>query len=170
MRSLAVLLASLVTIPACGGSHLLGPELIQRLTVFGGCADIVFYAVDGEDELMLTFRAEGVISEARAAGGAQESVMTFVLPAPATELILQQGTRISDATCDDVIENGGPQVGRSWTATAGTVTVSVRPDPIEETARADLLMEHVVLEGSGGHQVAFDRLVWTEILVGWYAG
>ena len=170
MRSSAVVLASLLTVPACGGSQLLGPELIASLSAFGGCGDIVFYAVDSNDEVMLTFHAEDVVGEARSAGEGQETVMTFVLPAPATQLILQQGTRISDATCDDLIENGGPQVSRSWTAIAGTATVSVRADPGEETARADLLLEHVVLEGSGGDRVTFDRLAWTDILVGWRAG
>ncbi|HUF50844.1 MAG TPA: hypothetical protein VMN60_08430 [Longimicrobiales bacterium] len=67
-----------------------------------------------DDELMLTFRAEGLVPEASAAG--QETVTIFDLSTAAAQLVLEQGTRVSDATCDDVIENGGPQVTRSRSA------------------------------------------------------
>lgn len=119
---------------------------------------------------MLTFSAEDVLRQVRAAGEDQETVITFALPAPATRLILQQGKRITGAICNDVLEEGGPRVSRSWTAIAGTATLRVRADPGQETARADLLLEDVVLEGSDGDRITFDRFAWEDIPVGWYAG
>lgn len=158
----------LVTVTGCGGIDVLGPNFTDELGTVGGCGDITFYAVDDDDELMLTFRAEGLVAAARAAG--QETVTVFDLSTSAAQLLLEQGTRVSDATCDDVIENGGPQVARTWEAVAGMATVTVRPEPGRENAVADLVLEDVVLESDGGRRVTFDRLEWLAIMVGWYPG
>jgi hypothetical protein len=160
--------AVLTTVAGCGSIDLLGPKFTDELSTIGGCGDITLYAVDDDDELMLTFRAEGPVAEARAAG--QETVTVLDLSTAAAHLVLERGKRVSDATCDDVIENGGPQVARSWAATAGTATVTIRPEPGRATATADLVLEDVVLQTVGGDRVTFDRLDWTSILVGWYAG
>lgn len=166
MRNL-VIAAALLSLLGCRGSDPIGPEFVERLSTFGGCGDVVFFAVDDNDRLMLTFRAEGVVEQASDAG--EETVTVFELPTTGTALVLEQGTAISDATCDDVIENGGPQVSRSWAATAGTATVTVGPGPNGQVASADLLLEDVVLE-SRGQQITMERLEWTEILVGWFPG
>lgn len=163
-----VFLASLVTVFGCGRSDPLGPSFVAELTIRGGCADVVFYAVDDDDELMLSFRAEGLVSEARSAGEG-EAVTIFEFPA-AAQLTLEQGTRVSDAMCDDVIENGGPKVSRTWTAVSGTATARVRPQGGEDAASADLLLEEVVFEGDEGESVTVGRLEWTDVRVGWYPG
>lgn len=162
-------LASLLALAACDGEGALGPDFDDRLVTRGGCGDLVFYAVDGADELMLSFLAEGLVSEADAAG--EETTTVFTLPHVAVELILEQGTRVSDAMCDDVIEEGGPEVHRAWRAASGTATVVVRPDAeaFQDAARADLLLEDVVFE-SGGATVALDRMEWLDVFVGWYPG
>lgn len=166
MRNL-VIAAALLSLVGCRGIGPVGPEFEERLSTFGGCGDVFFYAVDDDDRLMLSFRADGVVQQARDAG--EEVVAVFELPTAATDLVLEQGTAISDAMCDDVIENGGPQVGRRWEATAGTATVTVRPEPNGPGVRADLVLEDVVLE-SRRQQITMERLEWTDILVGWFAG
>lgn len=167
MRQFLVFMV-LATVAGCGRLDLLGPNFTDELGTVGGCGDIIFFAVDDDDELMLTFRAEGLVAGGRAAG--HETVTVFDLSAGVADLVLEQGTRVSDATCDDVIENSGPQVSRSWSATAGTATVTVRPEPGRETATADLVLEDVVLQTAGGRRVTFDRHEWMSISVGWYAG
>lgn len=160
-------LATAAVIVGCGGTDPVGPNFHRELSSLGGCGDVVFYAVDADDRLMLSFRADGLVGEARAPG--EPTVTTFQLPDPPAELILEQGTRVSDVMCDDVAENGGPQVQRTWTATAGSATVTVRLVPEPQNARADLLLEDVVLE-SDGDRVTLDRLEWTDTPVGWFPG
>lgn len=158
-----ILLASF----GCGADPL-GPIFEQRLTHFGGCADVIFYAVDADDEVMVTFRAQGLVASAQEGGTETETV--FQLPADGVDLILEQGSRISDATCDDVIRNGGPRVRRTWTAASGTATVRIRPDQGSSGGRGDLLLEGVVFTSDGEDAVALHRLEWLDVPVGWLPG
>ena len=77
------------------------------MTDIGGYADIQVYAVDDADEVMLGFLVAGQL---KAANEAEEAQTTdFELPSDGVTLIVEVGGRISDATCDDVVENGGPR-------------------------------------------------------------
>lgn len=165
MRML-VTTTSLLTLIACG-SDPLGPGFESGLIHRGGCGDVILYAVDADDELMLSFHLPGAVSAAAEAG--EETTTVLDLPDASVELVLEQGTRISDAMCDDVIEQGGPQVAFTWTATAGRATLRIRPD-VQGTARADLLLEDVVLESDGGATVRLQHLEWENVGVGWYPG
>jgi hypothetical protein len=172
MRTFTVLL-SMLAVAACEGDGLVGPNFERQLAFMGGCGDIVFYAVDDDDELMLTFVSEGLVQEARNAG--HEIRLAFQLRPSfgltRGDVYLAQGSRVSDVTCDDVAEQGGPQIRRTWTAIAGSATVTVRPLADQEGAMADLLLENVLLEPDGdGRQLRVDRMEWTDIFVGWYAG
>lgn len=158
--------ASLLALGACGTDPV-GPGFESDLSHRGGCADVIFYAVDADDELMLSFHLLGAASAALAAE--EETTTVRDLPDGSVELVLEQGTRVSDAMCDDVIEQGGPQVSRTWTATAGRATLRIRPDA-HGTARADLLLEDVVLEAAGGDTVGLARLEWEDVGVGWFPG
>jgi hypothetical protein len=160
--------ASVLTFGACSNEDPLGPGFEQSFAHLSGCADLVFFAVDSDDELMLSFVAEGLVAGARSAGAV--TVTLFSLPDAGATLKLEQGSRISDAMCDDVIENNGPQVSRTWTATAGTATVTVRPDATQESARADLLLQDVVFERGEGERVTLERLEWSDVSVGWFPG
>lgn len=162
-----LMLMSLAAVAVCGGDPL-GPNGTDSFSRLGGCADVIFYAVDANDGLMLLFRAEGLVSEAQAEGA--ETVTTFQLPAASAALSLQQGARISDAACDDVIEGAGPKVVRSWTGVSGRATVRMRPLEGQGGARADLILEDVLLEGAGEDDVSIARFEWTDISVGWYPG
>lgn len=161
------LLLFLLVISGCG-PDLLGPHFGQRLTHLSGCGDVIFFAVDADDEVMVTFAAEGLVAAARQAGTETPTVVAF--PSDDVELMVEQGSRISDATCDDVIEGSGPRVQRSWTAASGTATVRIRPVEASNGGRGDLLLENVVFTTGGGDDVTLERLEWVDVSVGWYPG
>lgn len=169
MRTLVpIVLASATVLTACGTDPL-GPDFEQRLTQQGGCGDVVFYAVDADDETMLTFQADGLVQEAR--DGAEQIVTNFDMSVSgAASLIVERGSRISDATCDDVIEGGGPQVERTWEAVEGRAIVTIRPGLTEFTSRGDLVLEDVVVEDSDGNRAVIERMEWTNVSVGWFPG
>jgi hypothetical protein len=162
----ALLLFLLVT-SGCG-PDLLGPHFGQRLTHLSGCGDVIFFAVDADDEVMMTFSADGLVAAARQAG--TETSTVFAFPSDDVELVLEQGLRISDATCDDVIEGAGPRVQRSWTAASGTATVRIGPVEASNGGRGDLLLENVVFSTGGGDDLTLERLEWVDVSVGWYPG
>lgn len=160
------LLIVLVTL-GCS-SNLLGPDFAERLTQLGGCADVIFFAVDPDDQVMVTFRMDGLVAAARDAG--TETSTEVVLPSDEVDLIVQRGSRISDATCDDVIENSGPRVQQSWTARAGTATVRIRPQEESSGARGDLVLEDVRFEADGAPTLTIEHLEWADVSVGWFPG
>lgn len=166
-RSMRALLLILLLTFACGPDPL-GPHLGERLTHFGGCADVIFFAVDSDDEVMVTFSSEGLVAAAREAG--TETSTVFELPSEGAELMVEQGTRISDAMCDDVIENFGPRVQRSWTAVSGTATVRIRPLEEWSGGHGDLVLENVVFTSGDAADITLERLEWLDVSVGWYPG
>lgn len=157
----------LLVTSACG-TDLLGPHFGESLDHFGGCADVTFFAVDDGDEIMVTFRADGLVTEALAAGVETSTVFDF--PSAEAELVVEQGSRVSDATCDDVIENDGPDVDRTWVAVSGQATVRIRPVAAFDSGRGDLLLEDVVFATDEGDQVTLERLEWLDVSVGWFPG
>jgi hypothetical protein len=162
-------LFALILIASFGcGPDPLGPSFGQRVTHFGACGDVIFFAVDADDEVMVTFRARGLVVSAQEGGTETETV--FQLPADGVDLIIEQGSRISDATCDDVIQNGGPRVERTWTAASGTATVRIRPNEGSSGGRGDLVLEHVVFTSDSEDDVGLERLEWLDVSVGWLPG
>jgi hypothetical protein len=150
------------------GTDPLGPGFVSQLTRFGGCVDVVFFAVDDADKVMVRFEAEGLVAAAYGAGTETSSVID--LPSAGVELTIRQGTQVSDATCDDVIENQGPVIDRTWVAQSGTATVTIRPLGNAEYARGDLRLQDVVFTSSGGGEVVLTELGWTDVFVGWLPG
>lgn len=166
---LACALVGLTGLLAACGSDPLGPDFEQRLTRQGGCADVIFFAVDADDEVMLSFRANGLVEEAR--DGGEQVVTNFDLSTSgAASLIVERGSRISDAMCDDVIENDGPRVDRTWEAVAGRAIVTIRPGLTDFSARGDLMLEDVVVEDEDGDRVVIERMEWADVSVGWFPG
>jgi hypothetical protein len=51
MRSHVTLASLLLTLVNCGGTGPLAPNFEDNLTRMGGCADVLFFAVDQSDEL-----------------------------------------------------------------------------------------------------------------------
>lgn len=163
-RPTLLLLLILGGMSACGADPL-GPDFETRLTEMGGCADIWFYAVDDADETLLTFSSHGLIE----AAAGDTITTTFQLPDDDVELMVETGSQISDAICDDVIENDGPQVDRTYRAVGGEAVVTVRPVD-EWGARGDLRLTDVVLRDSEGRTVVIEQLEWLDTFVGWLPG
>jgi len=166
MRTL--ILVPLLLLSVGCGSDLLAPQFAQRLTHFGACADVIFFAVDADDEIMLTFRTEGLVAAAREAG--VETTTVVELPSDDVDLVVEAGSRISDATCDDVIENSGPRVQRSWTAASGTATVRIRPLDDVSGGRGHLVLEDVVFTSDVADDASVTFLEWLDVSVGWFPG
>lgn len=165
-------LAATAALSACATSTPTGSELAEALESSGGCGDLVVYAVDADKTLLLDVQADGLVQAATEAG--EPTTTTFDLAtATGVRVILEQGSEIDDAICDDVIENDGPIVDRSWTATAGTLEVTVRPGPTDTASdpRSDVTLTDVVLTPDGrGETLSLPSMTWTDIPVGWFAG
>jgi len=155
-----LILISLLT--ACAPT--LEGDFAAELTNRGGCADVKFYAVDDDDSKMLSVWVEGLVEAATTAGETQTT--TYDLPDPDVELIVEVGSKVSDATCDDVIENGGPAVDATFAATDGKATITIVPGETTWDARGTLTLEDVTFEG-GGHIESFEI---ADTSVGWLAG
>lgn len=154
---------------ACGGGGPLLPELGADLTHFGGCGDVIMYAVDEQDRAMVTFQAQGLVEEARASEEDEVEVVLDLSTAVATAEI-EQGEGVSSTVCNDVIVPPGPRVDRVWTATAGSATLHIRPVSGSEGAFADLVLEGVVFSSDGAEDILVEEVVWTDVFVGWYPG
>ena len=153
---------------AVGCTPLLEDGFEAELTEVGGCGDVVFYAVDADDTTMLSVRVDGLIAAAQAEGDAVTT--SAELPDPRFVVTVEQGEKVSDAMCDDVIENGGPRVTRTWTATSGAATAVVWPGDSALDAEADLVLEGVEFDAGDGHAARLEALEWTGVQVGWFAG
>ncbi len=167
MRFASFFLLPLLGLTAC--TPTLEDGFGEDLTRRGGCADVMFYAVDEGDTILLSFYTQGVISAAYELG--EETTSTYLLPEETIDLKVEVGQRVSDAVCDDVIENGGPMVRETWTPVSGTATLTVRPGDTLEASRADLVLEGVVFEpAEGGDPVSLGDLEILDVGVGWFPG
>lgn len=166
-ESFALSAVAVLALTACS-SNLLGPDFEDRFAHRGGCGDVWFFAVDRDDEVLLTFSTPGVVAAATESG--EPTTTAFDLPDDDVILTVEVGSRISDAICDDVIENGGPRVDRTYRAVGGRATVTIRPGADVFFARGDLVLEGVTFRDDDGHLVLVERLEWTDIGVGWLAG
>ena len=165
-------LAPLLLLVGCSTGDLLGPNLAVNLTTVGGCADVILFGVDDRDQLMLKVTAPPMVAYAQVTG---EPVVAVYSLRPSfsvarVDVHVYQGSRVSDATCDDVIENGGPRVDRMWTAVKGSATLTARAEAGRSGATVDVLLEDVVLEAEDGEQHRLRRLEWHDIQVGWLPG
>lgn len=138
-------------------------DLAARLTRTGGCGDVVFFATDADDTLMLIAEAPELVTEAFAAG--QTRTTDYLIPDESFSLQVHRGARVSDATCDDVVEQGGPDIRDTWTAEAGSATITIVPGPTAEQSTGTLLIQDVIVD---------DALIATfeiaDVAVGWFAG
>jgi hypothetical protein len=162
MRSVSALLA----LVACDlGEPSVGEDIEESLTEIGGCADLYTYAVDADDEVILEVRFDAPLA---AAAGVDTS-LTYAIPDAAVEVTLSVGTRVSDVSCDDVAENGGPQIDEVWTAVSGDVALDI-VHQTDADPKADVALTNVVLESEDGEQVTIETFSWDDITVGWFAG
>jgi len=137
----------------------------------GGCADVVLYRWAPDDTLALFFRTQGAVQAAHAAG--VPTTTGWTLPDPAVELLVQAGEHVSHVTCDDILEFE-VVVERSWTAVAGTASLTITPTgeatEWEMPALGELVLGDVVLEpDDGGDPVPLPSLTISSG-VGWFPG
>lgn len=139
------------------------------LTDHGGCSDLVVYASNPEDTVLLRFDRDGAVAEALAAG--EEVTTTIPLPDPDTSLVVQVGEKIADAMCTDVIVNGGPVVREEWAAVSGEATLTVRAGGTDGwDSRADLTLTGVTFQSEAGWEADLGDFVFTDVSVGWLPG
>jgi hypothetical protein len=137
-----------------------------------GCADLILYATNADDTVMLRFQDDaGAVTQAVNEGAA----LTFEYDLPANDIRLEvmQGKKVSSAMCTDVIENGGPDLSRTWSASTGHAHLVVTPgtDPTGYDSTADLSLTDVTFTAaSGGDQASLPDFDFTGITVGWLAG
>jgi hypothetical protein len=165
MSRLPLLLALPAVACDLGGSPELADDFEDTLTTEGGCADLYVFAVDEADEVILEVRFDGVIDEATYGQAFEQD---FTLPDPMIEAAVQVGEKVSDAACDDVIENGGPQIDETWQAVSGTVHLAIEIG--EHTTLSDVTLEDVVFESEDGEQVTVEAFDWVDVGVGWFPG
>jgi hypothetical protein len=164
--------APLLALATIGCAEPLDPAFTDTLTVTGGCGDVVLFARNEADTVLLrATRARGLVEDVLADRQPHDAYVGF--PSTDIAVTVQLGEHLSDATCDDVIEDGGPQVDATWVPTDGHATIRVRP-PVREEAlpRADLVLSNLVLapERGRGDAITIEDFQILDVLVGWYAG
>jgi hypothetical protein len=149
----------------------LGENWADSLTEKDGCGDVFLYAANVDDTIMLSFQAADVV--AAAGDAAKKQVVELAFPDEGVVLVVEQGTKVSDAACDDVIENGGPDVTKTWTATSGTGTLAITPTFDKsgnlQTAAAVLELSDIDFEDDAGEQTTLTSMN-IAAQVGWYPG
>jgi len=118
---------------------------------------------------MLTLEASGLVEQAQLTG--EVTVVEFQLPDPSLVLKVQVGEKVSDATCDDVIENGGPVIAQTYLAASGVASIKVSPEGQDGGgATASVTLEDVVFEAEGEESVTLESFGIEDISVGWLPG
>jgi hypothetical protein len=138
----------------------------------GGCADVWMYAANDDNTVALFFQVGGVVQDACAA--AAPSTFTYTLPDATVELRVEQGSDLTLNECNDVMDETGPEVARTWTASAGTASLLVEPTNTEycdsDTTPATLTLTDVTFTADdGAGDVVIESLV-ISANVGWLPG
>lgn len=167
-RALATLLLAL---GAAGCAPALQEGFDEELTRKGACADMLFFAANAEGSIALSFTVPPLI-EAFLASGDPEQSTAWTLPDRDVVAVVELGTRVDDALCDDVIENGGPQVAATYVPTQGSLTVRLRPGATAEDTRADLILTNAIFvrDVTGAGDVPVQRVEILDVIVGWFPG
>lgn len=139
------------------------------LTRVGGCSDLLVYAVNESDTIMLT------VQFARPLQGAGFVDMTDErdLPNPNAAVTVASGERVSDLTCDDVVEGAGSVLIGGWAGGEGHLSLVVDYDESDTSALplADVTITGVRLRPTDGSEaVEMDDFAWTDVTVGWEPG
>ena len=137
----------------------------------GGCADLVMTFGSTDGSLNLVFSSSSGLAQAAYDDGTSAS-LTLDL-ATSGSLVLQQGNRVTDLTCNDAF-TGDEVVDTEWTAVSGTLEVEVVTDGVHEDWDAypgtgTITLEDVVLEADGAESVSVESLSWSAA-VGWLPG
>lgn len=126
---------------ASGHRSALADAFGAALTEAGGCGDVMLYASDLDETVLLAFKADGAATAAYDADGGIAFVWAFPLHGPvsddddeeeaapvvaAPELLVQQGHALAARLCDDApVES--PVVTRAWMPVTGAAVLSIEP-------------------------------------------
>lgn len=142
----------------------------------GGCADVVVYASDADDELALHFSSdEGLTEQAHAAGAVVTRTWDLASELP-TELTVTVGTNLTHATCSDYIEYARVIDG-TWIPVAGTLTLEVTPRTTSTgggSLPADAVLTFEDVEWISSDDESASSIMMSSLSlqahVGWWAG
>jgi hypothetical protein len=137
---------------------------------YGGCGDVVMYAHNSNDTRAVFVHLPNVAQTAHQQG--QPLIATLTLPHPTASVQLQQGARLTSATCVGAQPFPGPRVDASLTATAGTMEVRITPDPggspSSPAATADVRLTGLEFVTASGRLVTAPDLTLPGVSVGFY--
>ena len=131
----------------------------EDLAIQGGCGDLVLFAVDDADTMLLTVTGEGFVAAAEATG--EETTSLIDLSQEGLVVRLQTGTEVSAATCTDDIEGNGPVFDTEYEAGSGTATLTVQP-AVGGVAEASVLLEGLEFP-VGSHALLLERLELADV-------
>jgi len=148
------------------------PAWTNDLANAGGCSDVLMYAWKPDDTVALFFRGSGVAEAAHAAGEATE--FYWALPHPDVEVWAERGEHLTHVTCNDVMEVE-PVVAATWTATSGSVFLTVTPTGDhkpwgEYPALGELELSGIILEPEHGGNPAHVSYFPIAVGIGWMPG
>jgi hypothetical protein len=148
---------------------MLPEDFESTLTRTGGCSDLLVFAVNEADTTMMT------VQFARPLQGAGFVDMTDErdLPNPNAVVTVVRGDRVSDLTCDDVVDGPGSVLLARWNAGEGHLSLVVDYDEGDTGALplADVTLTNARLRPvSGDEAVDMDDFSWTDVAVGWEPG
>lgn len=164
-------LVLLPLVTACAGPGL-EDGFLAELTRTGGCGDVFAFATDPAAERILEIHGDGWIADALDGGPTTLDLDLSTAPADEVTVEVRTGSRVDDAACDDVIENGGPQIDRTYVAVAGRLQVALTLGDTPEATTLDLQLSDLVVEpAEGGDAVEAGAVLSLEgLTVGWFAG
>jgi len=151
------------------GTSIAVPD-VGTLVDAGGCGDVQMLLSTSDRSAALVFSDEADLTEQAYAAG-EPITATYTLPAEGI-LELHQGTEVTGLFCNDAFDDN-MVIDHTWTATAGTVTITVTSEGIDhgyhKPADATITIEGAVLQLDGSDDVTIESVSWT-YAIGWLAG
>ncbi len=139
--------------------------------VVDGCSDIHVYGASANDRYAVLLSVSGAYIEQAYDGGDTE--LSFVLPHPDVELVVQWGSDLTINECNDVVIRT-PVVNGEAVAVEGTVNIDLdllltTPEPWDMSADATITLEDVVFQTESGAERTRSIDLGTTA-VGWLPG
>lgn len=146
----------------CGGGLVNGFE--DGLTQQSGCADMQVYAWSDDDTLGLVLTISGLDVN----GIGEQTEFSMLAHDAADILNVVVGTNVTEANCNDAIVPPGPVIDETWSATDGTLDITITPGIAGPVA--DVTLTNVVFDDGGGNTVTVPTYTFSAINVGWFPG
>lgn len=142
-----------------------------ELTAAGGCSDVLMYAQNAGATISVEFSTDGLVAAAMNSGLVTKT--DFTLPIAAVGLIARTGSDLHNDLCTDFIDVP-PSVELTYTATAGSVSVTITPGAMPgDSSSATAEFKDVIWKLDGAVDVptvSMPSLVMKDVIVGWLPG